>query len=157
MRVRTGDARVTIRDLPSHSYDLVIGDAFAGLAIPWHLTTREAIEDVRRTLRAGGSYGMNIIDHPPLEFLRAEVRTLTGTFGHVALIARPSLDAGVLGTSNYVLVASDSEAPIRRLRARIAARGRGDALVAGRRLQRFIGGAPLLTDDYAPADQLLTR
>ena len=157
MQVRIGDARVTVRDLPDHSYDLATGDAFAGVSIPWHLTTREALEDVRRTLRANGIYAMNLIDHPPLDFLRAEARTLEDVFRHVGLVSHPSFQRGVIGSTNYVLLGSDAPLPTRALRARISGRRGGDALTTGPPLDRFIGDAALLTDDYAPADQLLTR
>jgi spermidine synthase len=157
MRVRIGDARVTIRDLTDNSYDLVIGDAFAGVSIPWHLTTREAVSDVRRAMRPRGIYALNIIDHAPLEFLRAQARTLRDVFKSVGLIGHPSLLRGVAASSNYIVLASDVHIPARALRARMAANRAGDALVIGRALDRFIGDADLLTDDYAPADQLLTR
>ena len=41
LRVRVGDARVTLRGEPTDSADLVVGDAFGGVAVPWHLTTVE--------------------------------------------------------------------------------------------------------------------
>ena len=44
---RTGDARVNLRSLPEASQDLVIGDAFGGEAVPWHLTTVEFVEQIR--------------------------------------------------------------------------------------------------------------
>ena len=51
--VRTGDARVTLRDEPDDSADVVVGDAFGGRTIPWHLATAEFVADVRRVLRPG--------------------------------------------------------------------------------------------------------
>ena len=67
--VRIGDARQTIRGLPSDSYDLVFGDAFGGLAVPWHLTTTAFLDEVARVLRPGGAYVANLIDYPPLRLL----------------------------------------------------------------------------------------
>ena len=43
LRVRTGDARRHVAELPAESADLVIGDAFGGRAVPWHLATREFV------------------------------------------------------------------------------------------------------------------
>jgi hypothetical protein len=99
---------------------------------------------------------MNLIDDGPRNFLRAEIRTFLDVFERVALLARPSLSTGVQGTSNYILLGSDGEIPVRRLRARVQRRG-GDTVVVGPPLRRFVGDAKLLTDDYAPADQLYTR
>lgn len=41
IHVMHGDARLAIRELPDNAYDLVYGDAFSDLAVPWHLTTVE--------------------------------------------------------------------------------------------------------------------
>lgn len=86
LRVRTGDARQTLRDVPTASADLVVGDAFGGLAVPWHLATQEFARDVERVLRRDGLYTINLIDHPPLAFAKAEVATLRSVFGHVAVV-----------------------------------------------------------------------
>jgi spermidine synthase len=43
VRVKLGDARLTLADAPDGSYDLIILDAFSGDAVPVHLLTREAI------------------------------------------------------------------------------------------------------------------
>ena len=48
LRVESGDARLLTRRLPDDSQDLVVGDAFGDLSVPWHLTTREFLTDVRR-------------------------------------------------------------------------------------------------------------
>ena len=49
-----GDARRSIERLPDDGFDLVVGDAFGGLAVPWHLTTTEFLDEVQRVLRPGG-------------------------------------------------------------------------------------------------------
>jgi MFS family permease len=41
LTVALGDARLGIESEPDDAYQLVIGDAFGGLAVPWHLTTTE--------------------------------------------------------------------------------------------------------------------
>ena len=155
LRVRTGDARLGIRDQPSRTYDVVIGDAFGGQAVPWHLTTREFVAQVAATLKPDGLYAVNLIDYPPLGFARAEVATLQAVFDHVAVIAPPArLDRAEGG--NFVLVASDAPIDAAAISAANAARGDTDEVATGARLQRFVGAAPVLTDDYAPVDQLLT-
>jgi spermidine synthase len=155
LRVRTGDARTALRDQPSARFDLVIGDAFGGLAVPWHLTTIEVAREVRRVLRPGGLYALNVIDFPPNDFARAEARTLAEAFEHVALLAPPEAIRGVSG-GNFILLASDRPLPLGAVRARIIARGTGEAAAGGRAAWRFYAGAPVLRDEYAPVDQLLT-
>ncbi len=76
LRVTTGDARVTLRRVPSSSADVVVGDAFGAEAVPWHLATAEWMRDVRRVLRPGGLYALNVIDRGPLSLFRAEAATL---------------------------------------------------------------------------------
>jgi SAM-dependent methyltransferase len=71
LQVRIGDARLGIRDEPDDSRDLVVGDAFGSLSVPWHLTTREFLGEVDRVLRPGGVYVQNVIDYPSFRFARA--------------------------------------------------------------------------------------
>ena len=87
---KVGDARVLARDERPRSFDFVIGDAFSGRSVPWHLTTREFLEDLRGLLRPGGAYLMNVID-PQFEFARAEAKTLRQVFRHVALLRMPGV------------------------------------------------------------------
>ena len=63
LRVEVGDARVNLRRRRPRR-DLVVGDAFGHLVVPWHLATREMVADVRRVLRPGGVYALNVIDYP---------------------------------------------------------------------------------------------
>ena len=53
-RIVLGDARISMRDEPDASYDLVILDAFSSDAPPAHLLTIEALLEDRRLLRPGG-------------------------------------------------------------------------------------------------------
>ncbi len=116
--VRVGDARRSIETLPDDSFDLVVGDAFGGLAVPWHLTTTEFLDEIQRVLRPGGMYVMNLIDYPPLGFVRAEAATAGRLFDHVAIIATPTTLAGKSG-GNVVLVASAEPLDVAAVTARI--------------------------------------
>ena len=156
LRVRVGDARLALGALPADAYDLVVGDAFGGLAVPWHLTTREFVAEVGRVLRPGGLYVINVIDYPPLAFARAEAATLRVVFPHVAVIAPEARVAGRSG-GNIVLVASDSPIPAGAiLEANRLRLGDDEVVWEGDDLDAFIGEAAVLTDDFAPVDQLLS-
>jgi len=156
LRVVVGDARISIARLESGSAQVVVGDAFGGLAVPWHLTTAEMMAQVRRLLGPGGLYVLNVIDYPPRRFVRAEVATLEAGFAHVAAVAPPELLTGG-GGGNYVLVASDAPLDAEALAAAIARSGGSEAVVTGPGLAGFVDGAPVLTDDKAPVDQWLGR
>jgi spermidine synthase len=162
VRIVTGDARLNIHDVPAGSQDLVIGDAFGGISVPWHLTTRQFLESVRAALRPGGVYALNLIDYPPLGFARAEAATLAAVFEQVAVLAPPDRLAGTRG-GNFVVIASDDPLPVEAILARNHARGDDEEVIvsdgtttaAGASFADFVDGARILDDDHAPVDQLL--
>ena len=132
-----------------------MGDAFGGLAVPWHLTTREFVEQIRRVLRPDGVYAMNLIDYPPDRFARAEAATLRAVFPYVILAAAPDTVAGTRG-GNHVLVASESPLPVDAFAVRLAERA--DWVVADvAETTAYAEGARVLTDDFAPVDQLISH
>jgi len=153
--VKVGDARTAITAQPSGAFDVVVGDAFGSLAVPWHLTTSEMVQQVRRVLRPGGVYLLNVIDNPPLAFARAETATLLKAFKDTAVMAIPATLAGEVG-GNLVLVASDRALPVAALQSKAGARGEPSSVIGRTAAERFAGEAQVLTDDDAPVDQLLT-
>jgi spermidine synthase len=156
LAVRVQDARVGLAEEASSTRDLVVGDAFGGLTVPWHLTTRETVADVRRVLAPGGLYLVNVIDYPPSRFARAEVATIADVFSHVALLARPPVLRGVEG-GNLVIVASDQPLATEEIAGQLSRRAPElDLLAEPTAAEAFIGNAQVLTDDFAPVDQLFT-
>lgn len=151
--VRIVDGRVGLAAQPASAYDLVVGDAFGGLSVPWHLTTVQAVRAVTRTLRPSGVYALNVIDYPPADFARAELATVRAVFPYVVAIGTPgALDRSVGG--NYVIVASRSPLPVAAVQERISERGTPIAVLTS--VADFAGDAEILTDDHAPVDQLLS-
>ncbi len=149
--VRTGDGRLTLRSLPDDSADVIVGDAFGSRAVPWHLATEEFMADVERVLRPGGIYVANIIDGPTQSFLRAEAATMRTSMPFVGVMLGPSLDGGFVG--NAVAVASS--APIDTAAWDAARRAGGDDGRLIGDVDEYLDGALVLTDDYAPVDQLI--
>lgn len=155
LEVRIEDGRLGLARLADDSRDLVVGDAFGGISPPWHLTTTEAIEEVRRVVTADGAYVANLIDYGPLDFARAEVATIGSVFRHVAVAAEPGA-FDLAGGGNIVVVASDDPLDIDTLAAAVDARDVPWRVVSGAELETWVGEARVLTDDRAPTDQLLT-
>ena len=156
LEVIVDDARLSLRDLPDDSLDLMVGDAFGSLSVPWHLTTHEFIDEIDRVLRPGGVYVINVIDYPPLEFVEAETATLLEVFAHVGVIAPYRyLDGGSGG--NFVLVASQSPVAWDGVQAGLNERSLNEIAWFGDQARDFADGAPVLRDDYAPVDQLIGR
>ena len=155
LRVDVADGRVGLAQERAGERDLVVGDAFGGLSVPWQLTTREALRLVDRSLAADGVYAVNLIDNPPLDFVRAELATLQQVFDHVALLARGPVLAGEDG-GNVIAVASQQPLDTEGIAAALRQRDLAWRVAEGADLDAFVGDAPLLTDDHAPVDQLLT-
>ena len=149
------DARRSITDVASGSVDVVVGDAFTGLTVPWHLTTVEFVEMIGDTLAPGGIYTVNVIDRPEARFARAEAATLSEVFDHVAVFAPEAYFTGARG-GNYVLVGSDAPIDVDEVRAALSSRGGVEVGLNGDELARFIDDARPLTDDFAPVDQMLS-
>jgi spermidine synthase len=157
IRIEVGDARVALREEPAGEYDIVFGDAFGGLAVPWHLTTSEFLAEVRRVLRPGGIYALNLIDYPPLDFARSELATLRSTFANVAFVAAPSRRGDYAG-GTFLMIVSDARIATEALRAGLSARGAPQTVVDDPALiAAFIADAVVLRDDFAPVDQLISQ
>lgn len=96
LRLRAGDGRTVLGDLRPATADVVVRDAFAPDVTPPHLTTAEFHLLVRRTLRPGGLYLLNVADQAPLRGVREELATVGATFGtaRLALVAEPGVLKG---------------------------------------------------------------
>lgn len=157
--VRVEDGRLGLKRLETDSRDLVVGDAFGGVSVPWHLTTSEALGDVHRALKDDGLYAANLIDHGRLAFARAEVATLAEVFEHVAVMGAPvdiGLDPAATPVGgNLVVLASDRPFDAPAIQKALDTRETGWRIATGDTVTAWTGDAPVLTDDHAPVDQLL--
>jgi hypothetical protein len=148
LRIRVGDARAVLEQIPAGSFDVVIADLFAGARTPAHLTSVEFTAAVARVLRPSGSYAANVGDGPPLRHARARVATVCAVFPHRCLIA----DAAVLRGrrfGNLVLAAADHDLPVAGLARRAAGDPFPGRLVHGAALDRFAVGAKPIADAQA--------
>jgi len=155
LRVEVGDGRLPLPSQPTGRFGLIVGDAFGGLSVPWHLTTREFLLEISRVLADDGVYVVNVIDYPPLGFARAEVATLLDVFPHVAVIAPAQSLWGDRG-GNFVLVGARNSFDWSRIQERILQRAGLEVVLTASDAARFVAGARVLRDDFAPVDQLLT-
>jgi predicted membrane-bound spermidine synthase len=129
-------------------YDVIFIDAFNDLSVPYHLTTREYTASLARMLRPGGAIVANLVDdYQHGRFLMSYVKTLESVFGagNVAIVLEEEEDMRS-SRSTFVVVASRTPQqypdwfvlPQRDLRNALAR-----------------PGAIVLTDDYAPVDNML--
>ena len=131
-----------LRDRPKgERYDLVLGDAFGDIAIPYHLVTREFNELVKAHLKPDGMYLVNVVDGVHYDFLRSYIKTLKQTFPYVRMMVTP----GGSGEQNtFVVVASRLPPP----QTEAWLPGAGERFLKER-------DTVTLTDDHVPVDQLL--
>jgi MFS family permease len=151
LRATVGDARLTMRKEPTGSADVVVGDAFSSRTVPWQLMTTEWMREVRRVLRPGGLYALNLIDDPPLNLLRAEAATLLVSFTNVRMITVAGAGGRPAG-GNEVMLASNGPLPTEH-----GPPAEGATVYNRAAIVKLVGGAEPLRDDYAPVDQLETR
>ncbi len=153
------DARVFLKREPTARYDLILGDAFNDFSVPYHLTTREFNDRVHAWLNDDGLYVANIVDGFRGDFLRAYVNTLQQTFRHVYLA--PTIESWrEASRSTFVLIGTDRT--LDREALSLVDGGDGVPLLAQRLLSQeefeaLLAGEQtvLLTDQYAPVDQML--
>ncbi len=148
------DARRSLNGVTPESLDLVVGDAFSGLSVPWHLTTSEFIEQIAQRLRPDGIYAVNVIDYFEAPFARSATASLLEVFAHVAVIAPARYFEGTDG-GNFVLVGSESPLDVSAIEREIVSRTGSEVIVTGEALDLFVAGARPLRDDFAPVDQMI--
>jgi SAM-dependent methyltransferase len=147
-RIRIGDAREAVDTMRADSFDVVIGDVFAGAAIPVGLTTVEFLTAVARVLRPGGCYLQNVADGAGCAFTRGQVATQRAVFGQTLLIS----DASVLRGrrfGNLVLAAAHRPLPVAELTRRAAGAAFPARVMDGEQLDRFVGRSRPVTDATA--------
>jgi hypothetical protein len=152
------DARIFLRELDGGGrYDLVIGDAFNDMSVPYHLTTLEFNESVRRAMKPDGFYVTNVIDNiKDGRFARSFMRTLKETFRGVYVVQ----PGGGWGLSTYVVIATNrnfSPSDLVRLIGTNREEYATGVLMTLEEVERAAGPGEslVLTDDYVPVDNMV--
>jgi spermidine synthase len=143
-------------------YDFIFGDAFNDLSIPYHLTTKEFVMQLRDLLKPDGLLLANVIDSFKVgQFMPSYIRTLEEVFGkgNVYLITLSS-DYDHIGISTFVVVASSQKLNMEDfVRATKGKEGKEitSHVMPQDRLQQYLGErySMILTDDYVPVDNLI--
>lgn len=149
------DGRVYL-NRTGQKYDVIFGDAFASRnALPYQLTTREAVRREYEILNGGGGVILNIISSVEGEkgkFLRAEYATYKSVFEQVYLFGVRGPEDGNL-VQNIMLVALKGD--------KIPTFTDADPVLNG-----YLGhlwkkaveaDVPILTDDFAPVEYYLGK
>ncbi|MHB0868146.1 MAG: fused MFS/spermidine synthase [Chloroflexota bacterium] len=148
-------------DAPREKYDLILGDAFNDLSVPYHLTTLEFSQQLKKTMKPDGFYLVNIIDNPKRgAFLRPYVNTLKQLFPHVTVAA---IGEGWKASSQNTLIVVASEQPLdpQRFAETLTQMNGGQEpstkIMPEEELAEYLsqGTSLVLTDEYVPLDQLI--
>lgn len=163
MAIHNLDARNHVDDLLRRQeqgeevgqFDLVYGDAFNHYSPPFHLTTLEFNEKCRRLMSDEGVFMANVIDvFSSGKFLGAMINTLEQTFPHVYVFSTtPGGPSDEDARDTFIIVASTRLLDLKNLdydkySAELLTPEHRDKL---RRRSKGL----VLTDDYAPVDNLL--
>ena len=155
-RVVHSDARRVLAREREGYYDVIVGDVFHDIAIPYHLVTEEYARLVRSRLTQDGLYVLNAVDaHPDPRLVKSIVKTLEQVFPRVQvwLESWPAQAARL----TYVVVAGGAELPERHYQSRFGINR--EWLEVSEFLARTGTGyaaLPVLTDNYAPVERLLS-
>jgi predicted membrane-bound spermidine synthase len=162
IRTFSEDARWFVMNFKERGkFDIIIGDVFNDLSVPYHLTTREFTLQLKRVLKADGLFLVNLIDSfKKGAFMPSYIRTLEEAFGkgNVQLVTlTPDYDK--IGISTCVVVASpqrlDMDDFIRTVKEK---EGEITSHVMPQdQLQEYLEErySVILTDDYVPVDNLI--
>ena len=80
-QVQIGDGRRLLRK-SGQTYDVIILDAYKAGGIPFHLTTREFMEIVKKHLTPGGVAVIHLWAEYANKYLHAQVKTIASVFPH---------------------------------------------------------------------------
>ena len=156
----TEDARTKLQDLPKGKYELVAGDAFNDVSVPYHLTTLEFNEMVRGLMSEDGVYAINVVDRMYSgRFLRSVVHTLQRVFPHVYVMRD---DSRWDSDDRYTFIVAASMVPITAVQVTSANlyEGRGPTVTQFMPEGTFASWIAderkvVLTDDFVPVDGML--
>jgi predicted membrane-bound spermidine synthase len=157
MEIIHADARVALAKQPEGVFDVVVGDVFHDISVPYHLLTREFAALVRSRLRPDGLYVMNLVDgFPEAKLLKSLYKTLREEFEHVDIWLdhvsdRPTRMTYIVSAHN-----NDERMPESITDGRFGRQWINvtePALAAGMNTDEL----PLLTDDYVPVERLLAE
>jgi spermidine synthase len=151
MRIFHEDGRVFLNNAAGGSYDVVFIDAFGSLfSVPYQLTTREAVEHMKRVLNVRGVVIANIgssITGDASHFLQAEMATYRSVFPQV-FVFKVRKKRGDTDLQNLILLAAkDSERyPMTSPDAFL------NELLSHLYEQPIEVNEPVITDDLAPVE-----
>ncbi|HUW61559.1 MAG TPA: fused MFS/spermidine synthase [Candidatus Bathyarchaeia archaeon] len=155
------DARNRVADLvrmkregkQAPRFDCIFGDSFNDYNVPYHLTTKEFNDQLRELMTDRGIYALNIIDVMDSgKFLGAVVKTCRETFPYVYVFdtyGRPD------ERETYVVVNSLQPIDAEGIPGKVKEKHDYEGRLLDQQLEPLVAAAPVLTDNFAPVENML--
>jgi spermidine synthase len=166
LRLHAQDGRLFLTRT-KNQYDIILLDAYYSDAMPFHLATKEFFEVAQRKLAPGGIIVANLISAvtgPSGKIVRSIVKTQRQVFSQVYIFAarRPE-NVSTDTVQNVIVIATRDKQrlDIKDIVKRAGALNRGlfpqsvQDIAAAYYNAPLPDDVPILTDDYAPTDNLL--
>lgn len=149
------DGRTFIKN-SKNKYDVIYGDAYqAYYSVPFHLTTREAIQEISDAMTENGVFILNsisAIEGEKSAFLRAEVRTMKEIFPHVLVFPVQYPDSPQNVQNVMIIGLKNPDQP--NLEGQDAELKQ---LLQNLWTTEIPADLPVLTDDFAPVDSYVQK
>jgi spermidine synthase len=159
LHIYNEDGRIFLQENPQ-KYDLMVLDAYSKSYVPFHLMTTEFFDEVASHLTSGGSVISNLIagtSGGQAQLLMAEVRTMSTVFPNVYIFAVKGAD--YQDPQNVIILGTLLPNHLTKVDfTNLAANTATPKIPANYVKNYFIldtSNAPVLTDDYAPVENLL--
>jgi spermidine synthase len=160
LRVEAVDGRIFLQKTP-HRYDMIILDAYYADAIPFHLVTREFLQELKAKLTPTGIVVSNVIGHvrgADSKLFRSILKTFETEFPRTYVFPLEEV-------SNIIVIATPGKDRFGKQELIRHARRLEEEGKVQFPLERYahtyvlekipLDDVPVLTDDYAPVDGLL--
>lgn len=158
-----GDARYFLRTQKDQRWDLIFGDAYAGIrSIPSHLITKEFFSLVEQHLTPDGVFVMNVIsaiEGPRAELLAGTLATMRAVFPHVEVFAaqRAPTPPRTMAQNVIVLASRSDWKPY--IKDRFYSGGTWQARLVQQHVpaSQLTAQGTLFTDNFNPVDSIIAR
>lgn len=154
MHIMHMDARMALQSVKGEQFDIIVGDVFNDVIVPYHLLTKEYVELLKSKLNKQGMYVLNVVDVPANpRLLKSMYKTLKAVFPHVAIWSETAQTD--IKRYTYVISARSEQAMPQEIIAQ-----RGFKRIWKNVTRQIIStdielaNIPVLTDEYAPVERL---
>jgi len=154
MKILHKDARLALEQLKTNSLDVIVGDVFHDISVPYHLLTKEYVVTCYDKLKPDGLFMANLVDvYPEPLLVKAFAKTLGTEFKYVSVWLDHIPSAA--GRKTYIIAASN----LKPLPATLNSQSGLNVSwynISRKILAKNGPDIPILTDDFVPVERLIS-